>query len=487
MVEQKFLEHVAGGTIEQLEARMADESLLPFEKDYLFAHKTLERLKILGNAEAVAALDLLVPRRNPDGTRQIADRRINQKLEALIASRIYSREISLLGQDGAWGGLPAVVRGAIQRSGNIGLFLEATNKCTVMCDFCGLSEKGEITTKVDFWSVIEMIRGYYHDSLQLGIYESQLPVDGLFWDTDPFDARWYNPSRGEDLDYGDVLEKHAEICGLKRAMFTSTAVPVGEELRVLRALLWFLQAKSEGKIHRWTEFRFSLTDTNEYRLKQILTIAEAFHRNLEQLFGVVVTSNKKDHSFLAGARTGKFEKATFADVVGVNCRDGLIFSTKGPECVTMVGTSTERPSGEVRWPARSVLPDERIRYEIPTNYYRDDITNDPNLENYYPNVVVQMVTLEPDHDPVFEWKTIKEDPHRCFLRAAAITYYHLAKSGKYQWDPKSLSQIQKETFRRRIGRDLEVVRRHLLDLSQKGKTNPMMEVLFTYVDNALKS
>lgn len=487
MVEREHIECIAEEAIGGLEARMADRSLLPFEKDYLFVRDLLSRLTAKGYVGAVAALDQLVPRWNPDGTRQIADKRINRKLEALIASRYLAPEISLLGQEGVWSGVPLDVRAEIQKSGNVQIILEMTNKCTVMCDFCGLADKGEIAEKVDFNSVVEITYGYYADGERGGIYESCIPLDHYYWGSDPFDTRWFRKSTGVDLDYGDILERHAEICGKRRVVYTSTAIPIGEELRVLRAFLWYLQARKDGKIGNVSTFRFSTTDINEHRLRQILTVAESLYGTDQKQFGVVISRNRNENSFLAGNGALKPKEFTPSDVIGVNCMDSLVVTLEGLQCFIMEGTSTEMTRGEARWQARSVMdPDGTVRYEIPKYYHKPDMLNgDP--KSFFPDVEIKTVTVHPGKKTLVRHRTLINDPHRSLLRLAAVAYHYFRSQGKYKWNPNSLSVLQKQRINGLVARDIEIVREHLeVNVWGQKKTNPMMEGIHHALVKALK-
>ena len=487
MLERTGVSHELEATISHLEARINDESLLPFEKDRLFASEVLKLLINLGEdgVGGVLALNALVPSRNLDGTRQIADRRISRKLEEVIASRCGAAEIELEGPEGVWGSIPRVVREKMHKTGNIGIALEMTNRCTVMCDFCGFADKGKITVKTSFDSVVRVIRDYYEDSEKYRTHGNPwTPSDNFYWGSDPFDARWYDEATGADLDYGDVLEKHREICGKKRMTYTSTAMPIGEELRILGVLLWFLRAKGGQKINYQSTFRFSITDVNEDRARLIQTIAESLYGKYLDKLGVEISSNRSKQPFLAGDRAINPGSSSLMDVIGVNCKDGLLLSLRGLEYLQMMGTSAEVVNGEVRHPVKSVLADGSIKYEFPNYYYKPEISTD-SPGDFYPDVTMNTVTIKPDGKVCEESIVLVNDPCRKHIRLAAIACHFFARDGVIKWDSRSLTKLQKAEILGLVKGDMKVVGNHIKELGRKGQGNCLMEGTYYLLANVV--
>jgi|CXWL01.1.fsa_nt_gi hypothetical protein len=455
----------------ELGLRVQDKGVLPFEKDFFFVTSLMDRMDNLhpeSRKRGYEALDRLVPKRGHDGCRIIAGRRISPKVETLISSRINAQETDNLSPDKAFASLPKKVRELIQTSGNFGISLEMTDRCTVQCDFCGVADKGNISGKVSFESILGMIELFHHDSYMNGVYATKTPSDSFYWGTDPFDARWLDAT-GEDLDYVDIIEGHRKICGITRAIYTSTAIPIGEELRVAAALMLFIEGRQKKSISTYSGFRISVNNSNKIRAEAVQTLIEAIYQKPVADLGVEISPNRSKDFLLAGEKVTEPTQVTMADVIGVNCMDGIIVGPGGIDVVIMAGTSSEIMSGEIRIPFSEVHEDGAIEYRVPRYYFKPRFSSDDDPKSYYPDPQLSLVVVFPDGRMVERVDVLRDNPYRTHVRVAAIlSLRELAEKDRSRKKIKELREL--------ISNDVSLMRRHLkVCWEATGKRNIMME------------
>lgn len=408
-------------------ARLKDEKLVPHEKDRQYIVELLQRIERTAAIEqnrdpdmvrAIQALDLLVPRRE-NGLRKIADRRINPKLESIITSRIDSKEKDVTSPEGSWGSLPESVRTRIIELNE--LIVEVTNRCTVQCHFCAFADKGAISEKMSFNSLLQIFREW-------STVPSKQPNNAttLYWGTDPFDARWATREDTDqtDLDYLDIAEEYWKILGSKQPLLTSTAVPIGEELRILAFADTFLRKTYRNESGYLGSFRMSKTEVNAARVDAINAVLNYFYHvsELKDQNVYAVTSSRDDNVARAGEKAwseaAPTEISTW-DIFGPNCMDNFILRTTEPFYTQMVASSSEMPKGELQLPLREEV-DGAVQYIVPVSYSKPRLAPDVPLETIYPDLTVSIFTEQEGGELSERQETFKENPHRAFLRLMSV-------------------------------------------------------------------
>jgi hypothetical protein len=196
---------------DEIQTRIKDRTLFSSERDQRLASDLFNGINERHQSheindsqyeDALAGLNVLVPRRSNKGWRVVADINVSPMMESTIKSRVDSNEHEITRSDGSWGMLPLEVRQGIAKRSN--MIIEMTGTCTVRCSFCALAEKGPIVDKISLSSLAELFR-FYRDN------QTEDPViiksDNLYWGTDPFDAKWKS-ANGEDYDYSNVAETY---------------------------------------------------------------------------------------------------------------------------------------------------------------------------------------------------------------------------------------------------------------------------------------
>lgn len=101
-------------------------------------------------------------------------------------------------------------------------------------------------------------------------------TDELFSATDPFDIKWMTDS-GKEKDYNDIASSYWNLMGEgKGFLYTSTAVPVEEELSILKFSDDFIKRRESGAISSDNLFRISQTKANSQRVQNLKNILEVF-------------------------------------------------------------------------------------------------------------------------------------------------------------------------------------------------------------------
>ena len=390
------------------------------EIDRKIASNVLNTLRVRGEyfllsldevAEGAAALNLLIPQRDESGLRRIGNRILTPQHERAIASRLDCPEVDITAPDGAWGKLPETVKQAIA-SNNSPCLIELTDSCTVRCSFCDFANKQPtIGSKVSFESALQVVN--YFDQAQQS--RGCTVWDSFYWGTDPFEAKWKGREGEEEKDYFDLAEDYYWIFGEQRQIATSTAVPIGEELRVLR----FAIEKIGGNL------RLSRTKTNKEQLDAIKRITEIL--GIPTVFngderGIAVNNITKRES-LTGKRWQTAQDVGLFDILFPQCQDGTVISPRSVDRIAMTGCSPEKPNGQDRAPV-GFEEGGRMVYEIVMPYKSPHYDGTDELHKMFPDV--QIVRLDEANafraeDP----QPVENDPHRHFLRLAGAFNYFL--------------------------------------------------------------
>ncbi len=448
---------------EMLLERIADKSLFNSERDISIAKDILQRLCTRREEGRISeprylacldSLDTLIPKRNEKNWRVIGGISISPVMESTIKSRLTSKEMDVAGKGGSWGSLHPDVKTEIASVAN--MIIEMTGTCTVKCSFCALSEKGPIERKISF-SSLEKILKFYRNNQKIPSYQHK--SDALYWGTDPFDAKWEN-EKGEELDYSDVAQMYWRIMkGKQRFLYSSTAMPIGEELRILNFADMFLDKKEKEEINSLNNFRISRTNVNEKRVDAIKCILESLHGTLVPS-DIDLSNNRNNNESKAGKKWDEdFDSLSTWDVVGPNCRDGVIVGVDAVTAVVMEASSNERPRGESRFSIVQKSSDGSVEYTIP--HHRESPNSGDRAETYYLDTDVTKIKIDKNKS-VREVQTITDNPHRAFLR---MVYAYSTYKGD-----ENIENSDRDDFQKRYQSEIDLVNIYL----NSGSSNKAM-------------
>jgi hypothetical protein len=438
--------------------------------------------------EAFVALRALVPVTRPDGRREIAGRAIAPGAERWIASRLESPEVDLSGPDGAWGRLPEPVKRELTYHAS-GMRMELTGNCTAACGFCSFANKGAITSKASFDSVKDVMQYfadkdaatyaweyggmddmYGYDRMSSGGYgylNRTAITDSLYWGTDPFDAKWKTNSGGE-RDFRDVAKAHERIFrNGNRFLFTSTAVPLGEEFRVLDFAKHSVDAHNYNSRHT---LRLSKTDVNAARVDHMTRVLQGASPDTVAKLAVNDLLGAQ-----SAARRGKVWGKDVApdairawDIWGPNCVDGAIIGVDGVRGLIMQGASVERPHGETNTPIERGADGEGNReYEIPVYLQKKDIDGQLPGPGYFRDAQTVNLRIAPDGTELARTKeTHDTDPHRALLRLVGA----FSDCKRAVANGKATEETARAAFTQHLASSVATVRTHVAT----GADNPSM-------------
>jgi hypothetical protein len=255
-------------------------------------------------------------------------------------------------------------------------------------------------------------------------------------------------------------------------LYTSTAVPIGEEFRVINYADKLLQSKKNGEANMYTNLRISLTNANSKRVEAIKAVIGAMHNKPFSDWDVSITDNKNDHE----ARTGKKWEQDWNDlddwdIIGPNCRDDVVVGVRSVDCVIMEGSSNERPKGESRFPVLDDSGGEAQIYTIPHHTQKsDNFVRD--MFDLYPNTKITEIRLENGvSTPIISEREIVGNPHRAFLRMVGVASALIEKYGA----DKIPAKMKKE-YKKKLSQDIQLVQGYI----DSGANNKAMETFLDY-------
>ncbi len=102
--------------------------------------------------------------------------------------------------------------------------IQMTDGCTVACAWCYLNAQPYVQYSISYESIRQFIRKY----------AARLPEPVRFyWASDPLD--WYDGEKS----YVDLVAEFHDVTGFKKGLVTTTSLPMGAELTLLRLIEWF--------------------------------------------------------------------------------------------------------------------------------------------------------------------------------------------------------------------------------------------------------
>lgn len=395
--------------------------------------------------QSIQALSELVPHRNEKDQLMIGDVWVNRGREALIQSRVDAHEADIFEFQGSWARMPVEVKEEIIKQSS--LLVEMTSGCTVGCNFCGLAQKGKVTSKLSFDSVKGLIDLYAKKPPSFEIVE----CDMLYWGTDPFDVKW-----SDGRSFIDVYDYYKSRMNNGRYLYTSTAIPVGEELKVLQFAYRHIGDIRRGSVNHHYQFRISRTNQNWRRAELINTVIRSLVGELQQSDNLEFSRNRNDtESRATEAEWKKSGPLDTWDVIGPNCKDSVITTPQEVVYVVMQAGSNHRPNGELREPVMGKrlfkLP---VYQEKPVAEWASKAIIDAYPDSRY-------IVFYPDTNGNLQKNEYIDvmDPHRALLRIVAM-YTHILSSNKVdQLD--SLNFFEKRRLRRLIRDDWKRVNHFL--------------------------
>ncbi len=406
--------------------------------------------------KAVEALNDLIPRRNHKGWRVISDIQVTPIMERVIHSRAVSPEIDIAAPEGSWGRLPEVVKKSIANESC--MIIEINSTCTVRCSFCALAEKGPIEKKMQFNSVLQVVQ-YFAENKELTAGVNITYSDCLYWGSDPFDAKWQSAD-GSERDYCDMANAYwGIVSGKPRYLYSSTAVPIGEEMRILN-FINELHKKLQGKeINQHNKFRISKTNANKKRVESIEKIVFALYGpDIFDSETVYISDNRHENVARAGKQwEAESMQITEWDILGPNCRDDVLIKIDALEGVIMQASSNERQMGELRFPIEEKTDDGTQIFTIPQHTEKpNDFANVFPWE-VYPNTRLRITAIKDGHE-TSRVKVVTEDPHRAFLRVVGMLKKIIHDSGG---EYEKVSESYKKYFQQLVEEEIQLVQSYL--------------------------
>jgi len=399
----------------------------------------------------IGAMQNILPVRNKNGRRQIGDIVLNSGMEQLIASRIEASEVDITAPNGVWGSIPSDVKKEMTKRR---IYTEMTTECTVMCPFCGFAKKGPIKHKIKYEN-FDLLFGDYRE------YEPDLyMVSTLFVNNDPFDAKWIR--NGRILDYSDVVNLFLSNKLRKRFLYTSTAVPIGEEFRVLRFAEELIKTSRNGFSNSIGRLRFSINNKNEARVNVIKSLLNYFYGDISD--NIVFVDNTNSYTHRRAGKKWKTEKnePRVVDILGVNCFDGIVIRPDGIESSIYTATSEEMPNGMLRLP---IIQESGV-YVFPNDWNVHDHEEESNM-SIIPDI--RMTVFESGQE---KENIIYYNPHRSFLRIV-YAYKHLVS---LKYEIHNIVGIIKSKY----PEDIKLIKSHL-----ENHSNPTMRYFMKCMDDKI--
>lgn len=263
--------------------------------------------------------------------------------------------------------------------------IQMTDGCTVGCPFCGAEAKKGIEKAFTFESYQQFMEKF----------GKNLPWKVvLYHNSDPFD--WV--SEDGKYDYTDLTETFFENARENRFLYTSTAVPEGSEIAIVKFLFlsYFRDIdRVRDKLPTDTMFRFSQTKDNADRVHKIMKVLTSFGISEKVLKAMILIVDKEagvDGKLDKGTKRGHILSVGYFinhpqrdeegdDLFGINCSDSLRIA---PQSVKQVRGKTVEIGGVTSESMEAVtianplgLRQEKITpgfFEVPKRFYHEDFT-----------------------------------------------------------------------------------------------------------------
>lgn len=363
----------------------------------------------------------LIPWIDDAGKKHIGNITVTPRLEAMMKSRVTATEVT--GQDtDHWFSLPAAVKKAIKTVANP--MFQLTDRCTVHCSMCGVADNGPTQKKLGMNGVINMMRNI--DAVRYGYYppqpfNSRIETNTFYWNTDPFDAKWAQPTDDGQhqfiYDYPDLADYYWDNNRPTRYyLYSSTAIPIGQELPILRFLTDEI-ARDEEKPGRMIMSRISITNGNQKRALALKNVLQTAYKKVPEP-RIHFTDNRNATAYLAGNAWQEPSDVTYGDVIGITCRDQVVISPNGLYNTVMAGSSNEVPNGQLNSPLVTHNPDGTTTFSIVHQQVNSDL-NYQDVSTFFPDTVYTCMKYLGENLLSKETVTDTKNPQRALLRVAA--------------------------------------------------------------------
>lgn len=422
--------------------------------------------------KAAESLILLVPIMNSNGLREIAGKTVTPTLEARISSRLTSPEVDMTNFNSAWNRLPDKVQEAILNEDS--LSVEMTAGCTVGCGFCVFAqEKGEISRKLSFNSIIEILSRYaeHHSN------SKDFNLINLYYGSDPFDAKWPELDGSGERDYNDLVTAISPLFAEQRAsLYTSTAVPLGEEMRVLNYALTQQSLNILTSLGLDNYLRFSKTKANAARVHEIGNILAFLRPRMAYRI-----NNTSDYIAKRGSALQHAKDWRPWDASGPDCRDGVTIGVNSVDALYLLGASATNPNGSHRVPVETITVDEsgyaHHLYRWPREYNASTSHKEP-FTDFYPPTVENLYELVYDDKGNLVERTLHSirmlsDPYRNLARLAAA---------HFQFNEARMNKGYNITYRDEVQyflNDAKILEAFLQEVRASGKDDPIIDWLLS--------
>ncbi|MBN1915576.1 hypothetical protein JW796_01090 [Candidatus Dojkabacteria bacterium] len=304
-----------------------------------------------------------------------------------------------------------------------------TDRCTPACSFCGNPDKGPISKKmsVSFIRTLLEEKNPFNQDLNIPLKsgDDRLTKDNYYAITDPFD--WQD----RVFDYVSIMQLALDN---QRCLYTSTAVPIGTEITVIRAIEFLLDNEVP-----WV-FRLSRGSENAKRVDSILEFLHTkYGKKFQDLINCGYLTNEDRTTFYDNGRVlaGQIRKGIEPDfeslLLAPSCYDGVIIGVDKVINTFVTLHSETDPLGASYLPLNPTLEDN-IVIPVPrfiNEMYIDQEGNLPKGFIFNPHSGEYIVT-----DIGFD------DPDPNFRRVAKCRYISFALGAIV----RKLIAIQQNTF-----------------------------------------
>jgi hypothetical protein len=279
------------------------------------------------------------------------------------------------------------------------------------------------------------------------------------------------------LDYQDVARLYWQIMGFqKNFLFTSTAIPVGEEFRILRFADGLLRGYEQNGLSLYNALRVSLTNRNYARAGAISAVLSGLHTDFAPgkeryiknvAVGFCITDNRDDDPIPFGNKWNlNGTDIEICDMIGLNCKDDVWIGVHAIENTYMGGISNEWPTGRMVFPVAGTDAKGNRQYTVVHHYNDPYNMKNADVHHLYPDPPMTKITI---HGKQVNKKieTIKDDPHRLLSRLVAGLEYF---GSKYDKEWQQFTKSEKDEYRKTFSREIRIIRNYLNETNNNNRS-----------------
>lgn len=376
---------------------------------------------------------------------------------------------------------------------------EATDRCTVGCNYCGVGKKGPITNKFSYEGLIKLMELFAKYDRRNSFFANHFPrllqakgdvddfsaatrlIDMAFWNTDILDPVWFDPHMNWNKDYMDILSEYQKIMQhKKRVLYSSTSIPFGRELAALNFAMAIVDGDYMFHDHlSQSLYRISLNNHNRETVEAICNIGESLYGD-DFSEHVAISPNRDELPLVAGNKWAHVaEQIRWADIVGISCVEQVNFTPTGIHSVIMVGSSKERPEGEEYPSIERIGKDGKKVYYVPRYGTRPNQAYLP--VSLYPDTVYAVFKEGPRGIWTKSEETDTQNPHKALLRVAGTILRTLDRDELYREVGAPIPRLSLPSVKTWLKQtDINQIQDHL----NSGHENPSMSLVLTALQDS---